>query len=1094
MNETCDVRPENPSAAQNGRNGAKVALDDPRVVRAVEEFMAALEAGQKPARQEFLARYPDIVEALSECLAGLEFVQELAPELSKPGGDGLAEGDGPDAKPLGDFRIVREIGRGGMGIVYEAEQMSLGRRVALKVLPFAATMDPRHLQRFKNEAQAAAGLHHPNIVPVHYVGCERGVHFFAMQLIEGQTLAAVLQQLRQPKGPAPAGGNGFAKAGPEELTGPSSPAPGAGSPDHPPAPSQASTAETVAALNTEGPAQSPAYFREVARLGIQAAEALEHAHQLGVVHRDVKPGNLLLDGRGNLWVTDFGLARLPNDPGLTMTGDLIGTLRYMSPEQALAKRVVIDHRTDVYSLGATLYELLTLRPVFDGKDRQELLRQIAFEEPRPPRRWNKAIPAELETIVLKALEKNPAERYATAQELADDLRRFQEDKPILAKKPTLYQRVRKWGRRHRPLVGSVAAVLAVTVLLLSAGIGWLARDREARRAETERVVREALQEPADWQRNRRLPEALSAARRAAGLLAGGEANETLRRWVRARVADLELLDALENARLELSAGDKDHFAQYSRNGALGHWRQLEQSAGDKDNFANVRMDGLCRQAFLKWGVDVEALPPKEAGARIRESTVADELAAALDQWALIRRRIKGRKDTSSKHLLAVARAADLDGVRNEVRDALKQRDLKVLLDLVARPDLARRLLPSTYYVLVETLQDLGEAERAVALMRAAQRWDPGDFWVNHHLAYCLANIAQPPRLEEAIRYYTAALALRPRSLVAHLNLGKALSDNKDLDGAIAEYEKAIALQPNYIDAYHLLGLALEGKGDLDGAIAKHIAAYRRAFYLKKEDAEAHYKLGIFLTDEGRLHQAIAAYAEAIRFKNDFPEAHCNLSKALVQKGWFAKALVHMRRGHELGSKNPRWPYPSAQWVNQCERLVELDTKLPQILKGQAKPADAAEQLAVADLCQQPFKKLYAAAAYFYAQAFGADPRLANNLQSHARYNAACAAALAAGRQGKDAALLQDKECARLRHQALTWLQEDLAAWTNLLDKAPVKVGPVVQGKLKHWQQDTDLARLRDPAEVAKLPKAEYDAWKKLWAAVEALRKRAAGRK
>jgi WD40 repeat protein len=235
----------------------------------------------------------------------------------------------------------------------------------------------------------------------------------------------------------------------------------------------------VAALTTEGPAQSPAYFRTVAQLGIQAAEALEHAHQLGVVHRDVKPGNLLLDGRGNLWVTDFGLARLPNDPGLTLTGDLIGTLRYMSPEQALAQRVVIDHRTDVYSLGATLYELLTMRPVFEGRDRQELLRQIAFEEPKSPRRWNKAIPVELETIIPKALEKNPAERYATAQELADDLKRFLDDHPIRARRPTVVQRLRKWGRRHRALVMWVILGLTIAVLGLIVSTALIAAAYQA---------------------------------------------------------------------------------------------------------------------------------------------------------------------------------------------------------------------------------------------------------------------------------------------------------------------------------------------------------------------------------------------------------------------------------------------------------------------------------------------------------------------------------------------------------------------------------------------------------------------------------------
>jgi tetratricopeptide (TPR) repeat protein len=219
------------------------------------------------------------------------------------------------------------------------------------------------------------------------------------------------------------------------------------------------------------------YWRRVAELGVQAADALEYAHSMGVVHRDIKPGNLLVDGHGKLWVADFGLAKLGADAGVTMTGDLLGTLRYMSPEQALARHGLVDHRTDVYGLGATLYELLVLQPAFAADDRQELLRQIAFEEPRPPRQVNRAVPEELETIVLAALEKDPWGRYASAQELAADLGRFLSDEPIQKKPPTVVHRARKWARRHTAVVRAAGAVLVLTVVALAVSTVLIDRQR-----------------------------------------------------------------------------------------------------------------------------------------------------------------------------------------------------------------------------------------------------------------------------------------------------------------------------------------------------------------------------------------------------------------------------------------------------------------------------------------------------------------------------------------------------------------------------------------------------------------------------------------
>ena len=517
MNPVPDLLPETNSSPPGAPNAPAVALDDPHVIQAVEEYLAALEDGPKPDHRAFLACHPEIAEALAKCLDGLEFVHVVAPQLSSPsrGQPAAAAPEFQPEGPLGDFRILREEGRGGMGVVYEAVQISLGRRVALKVLPFAAALDAKQLQRFKNEAQAAAHLQHTHIVPVYYVGCERGVHFYAMQFIDGQTLAALIRQLRQLAGWEGAGGRDSgrwtparrAKAGPPPCTEPRS-----ASDPRPPPPEEPPT-PFVAAPSTEHSATSPAFFRTVAHLGLQAAEALEHAHQLGVIHRDIKPANLLVEGRAGgvnplfLWVTDFGLAHCQSQPGLTLSGDLVGTLRYMSPEQALAQRGAVDARTDIYSLGVTLYELLTLEPAYDGRNREELLRQIAFEEPRPPRRLNRAVPAELETIVLKAMAKAPEERYAAAQELADDLRRFLEDRPIQARRPTLLQRLRKWSRRHRAVMFAAAAIMCITLLaaMVSTALVWrekLRADEARDRARDAATALEAALEAEAGQRRR----------------------------------------------------------------------------------------------------------------------------------------------------------------------------------------------------------------------------------------------------------------------------------------------------------------------------------------------------------------------------------------------------------------------------------------------------------------------------------------------------------------------------------------------------------------------------------------------------------------
>jgi serine/threonine protein kinase len=430
------------------RPATRSTAEDAELAHVLDAYLAAVEAGRPPDADALTAEHPAIADRLRACLASLQLVEATAEHLAAQAGEGLT---GPQPGFLGDFRLMRQVGRGGMGVVYEAEQVSLGRRVALKVLPFAATMDPRHLQRFQNEARAAASLEHPHIVPVYGVGCERGVHYYAMKFIEGRSLAEIIEAQRMPSEP---------RTQRSEVSG------GGDEPLTPLRCVRGSETSPVAAAPTQRAPRDVATFRQIAEWGIQAAEALEHAHSVGIVHRDIKPANLMVDSQGALWITDFGLARTTADAGLTMTGDVLGTLRYMSPEQALAKHGLVDHRTDVYSLGVTLYELLTGSPAISGKYREQILNAITFDEPRPPRALEAGIPRDLETIVLKAIAKNAGERYGSAKDMADDLNRFLVDKPITARPPGLLKKAVKWTRRHKSITYVIAACLIIALIAL----------------------------------------------------------------------------------------------------------------------------------------------------------------------------------------------------------------------------------------------------------------------------------------------------------------------------------------------------------------------------------------------------------------------------------------------------------------------------------------------------------------------------------------------------------------------------------------------------------------------------------------------------
>ncbi len=479
---------------------------DERLSRVIFECTARVGSGQSIDVRAIYAQH-------SELLPELELALDLLCDCSP------APSAVPPLEALGGHRILRELGRGGMGVVHEAVDLLLGRRVALKVMPLPSFADASRRDRFLREARAAARLHHTSIVPVFEVGEEGGILFYTMQYIAGRSLDRVVEALAR----------------------------GAGRPRDDARPGKVDVqvedeaAEDIAALLLRGegvPGAGRPYHRSVARLGMEIAGALAHAHREGVLHRDVKPSNLILDARGAAWLADFGLAKseLETD-GLTISGDVLGTVAYMAPERFEGRG---DSRSDVYSLGATLYEMLVLRPAFHDSDRQRLLRKVCTDEPVPPRRIDRRIPRDLETIVLKSMARDPAHRYGSAAELREELGRFLRGEPIAARRARPLERVVRWCRRE-PAIASLLGAVAVLLLTLVIVSALSARGLRQRLLESETSNARALL--AGGRPGRRF-ESLAAIARAAKLGPSSAGRGTLRDEAITALTSADLREAL----------------------------------------------------------------------------------------------------------------------------------------------------------------------------------------------------------------------------------------------------------------------------------------------------------------------------------------------------------------------------------------------------------------------------------------------------------------------------------------------------------------------------------------------------------------------
>jgi eukaryotic-like serine/threonine-protein kinase len=530
-----------------------------------EEFAARFRAGERPSVQEYLDRYPDLTDDIRDLFPAMAQIEQAESDRRQVRGP-PARGPLPTLERLGDFRIIREIGHGGMGVVYEAEQVSLGRHVALKVLSHKRLVDARMKRRFEREAKAAARLHHTNIVPVFGVGEHEGLPYYVMQFIQGMGLDQVLEELKRLQPGDQGSGSAPGLTGDERrvsrreasaadvarslMTGAF--VPGGAAADLPatvlegtvgraaglpasapvltPRPGRLSETAALSSSSVVLPgAARPAgqkpctYWQSVAQIGVQAADALEYAHRQGIQHRDIKPSNLLLDTTGTVWVTDFGLAKADDQQNLTHTGDVLGTLRYMPPEAFDGKS---DARSDVYALGLTLYELLAFRPAFDETERNRLIKQVTTAEPARLDRLNREIPRDLVTIVHKAIDRDPAHRYAAAAALAADLQRFIDDEPIHARRVAPAEQLLRWCR-HNPAVAGLLAAVAI-LLVGVATVSLIAAFRIAgARDEATRNAQEALAAKENESVQRQLAE--------------DKAQESRQRLVRLQVANAERL-------------------------------------------------------------------------------------------------------------------------------------------------------------------------------------------------------------------------------------------------------------------------------------------------------------------------------------------------------------------------------------------------------------------------------------------------------------------------------------------------------------------------------------------------------------------------
>jgi serine/threonine protein kinase/Flp pilus assembly protein TadD len=826
---------------------------------------------------------------------------------------------------LGDYRVVREIGRGGMGTVFEAVQESLGRRVALKVLPGTFALDPKRVERFRREARATAKIHHPNIVPVYEVGESDGTHYYAMEYVDGHGLDVMLARAREDPGDRPAGRRN---------------------------PGASSTAD-------------PAYIAAAVEQIAAVAEGLHEAHRQGLIHRDVKPSNILVDRDGRYVLVDFGLVHETDGQTLTRSGEMLGTLNYMSPEQV--SRGKVDARADVYGLGATLYEILTLRTPFERGTEHETQRAILFEEPAPPRRLNARLNRDLETILLHGLEKNPEKRYGSAKELAADLRRFLRYEPIEAKPQSAFSRItrRMWQRRKAVAVLSVIAALCVAVtvfgvLLLGETRGRLDaeyRDRVERSARRIQLGRDRARigsfgfhrvDPSGLSVMRDIQdltpllaadpvlEALDDLRKAASLVA----KPRDARYYEAK--SLILLNRLDDALLALDQALRadPHFVPamalkglvLERMGKPEKAREalLEAESVVSTEWARAWLDAHRSVAARDWAAAEAAYGRLEKAIEDVEPLLGASVETRLGRG--LARLEAGRLgdamfDFHAAHVLwddalePVILLGKTQCLRSEVAEADARFVAFHARQTGSRKDEVAARVAQVY-------RDLGELDRA---LEWARRLSPQAYQKRTEALFLHAR----GQNDEALRAIEEALGQNRDDATAHFLRGRIRLAARDPAGAREDFEKALVIERDNLGALIGQCLVLEEEGRLEDAEK----LYRQLGSRHASNPWVPYHLGWFLVRHERENDAVEAFREADRREPRNSEIHRSLGVAHFWADRYDDAEREYELAVKFDPKNP-WPYISLGWAcflsrrfergeQVLRRAIELDPNVPE---------------------------------------------------------------------------------------------------------------------------------------------------------------------